>query len=159
MKRKVGQETERKTEMATEPLKEDGSIDSIRRECEALKRILDKAYQEPTLMGDAEMLAARFLSAQMLIADELRKVDLDSRMKKNGVKALKAATWYAAATADEKKPSDKLLDSVVDKDSLVQAEQDKYDRADAYRENLQTYLGIFKDAHIYFRGIAKGRYE
>lgn len=132
---------------------------NIVQECEALKGIVARAYQEPILMDEAERLAARFLNAQMLIAEELRTSDLDARMRKNGLKAVKASVYMAAATAGEKKPSEGFLENLVTKDSVVQREQDAYDRADSYKESLTIYLGIFKDAHIYFRGIAKGRYD
>lgn len=132
---------------------------SVLAECAALKAIVDKAYAEGVLMDDAEKYAARFLSAQMLIAEELQRVDLEARMRKNGVKAAKASIWIAAATKDEKKPSDKFLDSIVDSDVAARAEQEAYDRVDSYKESLSLYLGVFKDGHIYMRGIAKGRYE
>lgn len=167
MRRKVGEQEAAKEVVAdtTQPSVEVegnqdvGEKDQILVECEELKEIVDRAYRESVLIDEAEKLAARFLSAQMLIADELRRADLDARMRKNGVKTLKAAIWYEAATKEDKKPSDKQLDALVERDSLVSKEQKAFDQADVYCECLNNYLNIFKDAHIYFRGISRGRYE
>lgn len=137
----------------------DYAPNTLEQELAECRRIITEAYESAVMMSDAELHAARFLGMQMLVADELAKADLDSRMRKNGVKALKAAIWFDAATKDEKKPSDKQLDATVDKDPKVQDEQRAYDGADARREALYNWLGILKDGHIFFRGIAKGKYE
>lgn len=128
-------------------------------ELDILKKQVEQAYESSVTMEEAERFAAKCLSAQLSIAEQLSKADLDSRFKKNGLKALKAAIWHESATQGDKKPSDKHLDAMVDMNKLVQTEQSEFDKADSYKESLYILLGIFKDAHIYFRGISKGSYN
>lgn len=125
----------------------------------ALRAIVERAHAEGTTLDEAEKLAARFLAAQMQVAEELASLDLEARVKKNGLKAIKSAAYMAEATKGEKKPSEGFLENVVNLDKTVAVAQDTFDRADARKESLLLYMGIFKDAHIYFRGIAKGRFE
>ncbi len=120
---------------------------------------VQRAYENGTTLDEAEKLAAKFLGAQLTIAAELATTDLDSRMKKNGLKAVKSAVYMTEATRGEKKPSEGMLENHVNLSELVQGEQNRFDTADARKESLLLYFGIFKDAHIYFRGIAKGRFE
>lgn len=124
-----------------------------------LREVVEKAYDEGTTLEEAERLAARFLGAQMQIAEELANLDLDTRMKKNGLKAKRSQTYMLEATKGEKKPSEGFLENHVNMDLGVQNAANEYETADARKENLLLYFGIFKDAHIYFRGIAKGRFE
>jgi hypothetical protein len=134
-------------------------MSKLHKDLDDLKSQVEKAYSHGVSIEDAERFAAKCLSAQITIAEELITADLDARMKKNGVKAIKAAIWHEAATKDEKKPSDKMLDSIVDMNKLVQDEQAGFDRADAEKDNLNVLLGIFRDAHIYFRSISKNAYN
>lgn len=140
-------------------LAQEQEVSKIHNEFGELAADVQRAYEEGTPIEEAERLAAKFLGAQMKVAEELAAVDLDSRMKKNGLKATKSAVYMAAATAGEKKPSEGFLENTVNLDSGVAQAQERFDTADARKEALTIYLGIFKDAHIYFRGIAKGRYE
>ena len=124
-----------------------------------LALIIQSAYESSLTIPEAEKHAARFLSAQMDIAEGLAKIDLDVRSRKNGLKAIKSAVYLEHAMKDTKKPSDVMLDALVSQSSLVQAEQDAFDTLEVERNRLDNYLSIFKDAHIFFRGVSKGRFE
>lgn len=124
-----------------------------------LESDIRKTYEEGVTLEEAERLAAKFLGAQMTVALELRSNDLDARMKKSGVKAVKAAVYHAEATKGDKKPSDTFLQSLVDMSELVGSEQKGLDEAEVARDLLQNYYNTFREAHIYFRGLAKGRFE
>ena len=91
----------------------------------------------------------------MEIAAELAVVDLDSRMKKNGLKAKRATTYMSVVASADKKPSDTLLENHCNLDPGVQLSMNEYEEADAKRESLKLYFGIFHEAHLYFRTIAK----
>lgn len=121
-----------------------------------LTDIIKNTYESSVTMEEAERLAARFLHAQMLVSEALRSTHLDSRMKKNGVKAIRGAVYMENATKTDKKPSDMMLQAMVDRDDIVLGEQQRYDEAEVEKEYLQNNYDIFKDAHIYYRGIAKG---
>ena len=96
---------------------------------------------------------------RLTLADELRVTDLDARMKRHGVKAVKAAVYTQEVAKHEKKPSEGFLENAVNLDKMVADEESAYAQADTTKDQLANYLDIFKDAHIYFRGIAKGNYE
>ncbi len=126
---------------------------------EELVEIVKAAYVTGTTMEEAERHAARFLEAQLSIASNLATLDLSARMKKNGMKAARAQCYITECSATEKKPSDTFLEQKVQLDPFVCKAVDLFETADARRENLAIYLGIFKDAHVFFRGIAKGVYN
>lgn len=133
--------------------------DELFKLCSELQNVIESAYNQGVTLPEAEKLAARFLSAQMTIAQALQDADLNARMKKTGVKAIKAAIYMEAATKDPKKPSDTLLEHLVNMNALVMNEQSGMDTAEVELDNLQNYFNIFREGHIFFRGIAKGRFE
>ena len=126
---------------------------------EALADKIKNTYESGVTMDEAEKLAAEFLHAQIKVAEKLADIDLTARMRKSGYKAVAAAIYMEAATKQEKKPSDTLLENTVLLNKVVQRERDELDAAEAQRDSLQNYFNIFKEAHIYYRGIAKGRFE
>lgn len=124
-----------------------------------LEKDIQNAYESSPTIEEAEKLAAKFLIAQLSVGAELAKADLDARMRKTGLKAVKAAVYLEAATKGDKKPSDVLIGAIVDSDKVVSETQDGFDRAEVYRNEFENYLSVFRDAHIYFRTLAKGRFE
>lgn len=132
---------------------------SFKELCQQLENKIQQSYTEGVTLEVAEKLAAEFLHVQMIISTELKKADLDARMRKTGVKALRAAIYMEAATKDPKKPSDVLLQAMVDMNELVQKEQNEYDKAEVETADLERYYNIFQNAHIYYRGIAKGNFN
>lgn len=127
--------------------------------CKKLEDEIKDSYESSITLQEAEKLAAKFLYAQMQVASELKNIDLDARMRKSGVKAVKAAVYMKLATATDKKPSDVMLQNQVDLDVIVQKEQDGLNKAEVDKELLERYLSIFKESHIYYRTISKGVYE
>lgn len=117
------------------------------------------AYENMPTLGDAESLALYFLQARLIVGTELRRVSLDARMRKTGVKAVKAAVLIDAATAGDKKPADSILAALVDSNEKVQAEQFAFDTAEVDANDLQNLLEVTKEAHIFMRGLAKGRMD
>jgi hypothetical protein len=80
-------------------------------------------------------------------------------MKKSGVKAIKASVYLDEVKKNDKKPSDVMLNAIVDTNELVIGEQERLDRADVYVALLNNYMSIFGNAHIHFRSIAKGSFS
>lgn len=126
---------------------------------DSLKQDITRSYEEGVTMEEAEKLAAKFLDGSIQVGEAIKVADLDRRMKKSGVKSIKAAAYLNAATQGDKKPSDKLIEAVVDSDTDVSAAQDLFDKAEVEVNHLSTLLDVFRESHIYFRGIAKGRFE
>jgi hypothetical protein len=127
--------------------------------CENLEAEISNIYTKGIGIDDAEKLAAEFLSAQFQVSKELKNADLDARMRKSGLKALRASVYMEAATKGDKKPSDTLLENLVTSHELVQKEQEAYDKAEVDSADLQRYYEIFREAHIFLRGVSRGRFE
>jgi len=121
-----------------------------------LEILITDSYESGVSMEQAERLAGRFLTAQMLVSSELRKADLSSRMRKTGLKAVRAATYLEQVEKNEKKPSDVLINSIVDTSTDVIAEQHGLDESEVDRDELERLYSIYQNAHIHFRTIAKG---
>lgn len=127
--------------------------------CEELTIDIQYAYDNSISLDFAEKLAAKFLIGQIEAGKELQAADLDTRMRKSGLKAVKAAVYVEAATKSEKKPTEAMLSATVDMDKLVVGEQQAFDCAEVWKNQLENYIDVFRNAHIYFRGMAKGRFE
>jgi hypothetical protein len=124
-----------------------------------LEAEIEKSYIEGVTLNEAENLAGQFLHAQMKVSEELKKSDLDSRTRKSGVKAIRAAIYLEIVQKSDKKPTEAGITSMIDVDDIVKAEQNALDTAEVERDDLKRYYDIFTNAHIYFRGIAKGKFE
>jgi hypothetical protein len=124
-----------------------------------LKATIDRIYNEGCTIIEAERLAARTLSIRLDISDRIKEVDLDARMKRHGVKAIRAQAYMDELVKYDKKPAEGLLDHAVNLSELVSAAEGLYSSADTEVDRLKAYLDVFKDAHLYFRNIARGTYE
>jgi uncharacterized protein YggL (DUF469 family) len=116
---------------------------------------IKKSYEQGITIEEAEKMAGKFLYAQIQISEELRVADLNARMKKSGVKAIKAAVYLEEASKTERKPSDVMLSAIIDRNEIVQAEQMRLDEAEVDKLSLENYLNIFQQAHHYYKSIAK----
>ncbi len=127
--------------------------------CESLEQDIKKSYEVGCTLEEAERLSAKFLHGMLSATKELKNVSLDAKMRKSGTKALKAALYLDKVKKSDKKPSDTLLNNIVDASGLVQVEEQQQYEAEENKEELERYFSIFKEAHIYYRGIGKGRFE
>lgn len=123
-----------------------------------LEQVLANAYEQNTTLDEAERLAARFLVAALQVSRVLRDVDLDSRVRKTGVKALRAALYLNAIEGKDKKPTEGQLTALIESDQMVEAEQKAFDQAEVDREELKRMYETFQAAHIHFRNLAKGAF-
>lgn len=123
--------------------------------CKELEDKIRESYESSVTLDQAEKLAAEFLYAQMKVAEILQEVDLDSRMRKSGNKAIRAAVYLAEAGKGDKKPSDVMLNAMVDTSPEVSQSQDAFDHAEADKNFWENYYQIFREAHIFYRGLAK----
>jgi hypothetical protein len=127
--------------------------------CTQLEEKIKASYTEGVTLEQAEKLAGEFLYAMLQVSAELKKADLDSRMKKSGVKAVRAASYLDIVQKPDKKPTEMHIQSLIDTDELVSKEQDDFDKAEVERDDLKRYYDIFQNAHVFFRGVAKGKFE
>ncbi len=127
--------------------------------CEQLENEIRVSYEQGVSLETAEKLSARFLEALMLTARELKKSSLDAKMRKAGVKAIRAAIRLEEISKQEKKPSESTLDAIVDSNSIVSGEEKRLYEAEEERDELERYFSTFKEAHVYYRGLSRGRFE
>lgn len=127
--------------------------------CEKLEAEIIQSYTEGVTLEDAEKLAGQFLHAQMRVSEELKKADLDARMRKSGLKTVKAVVYQDAIAKADKKPTEGALEHIINADELVNGEQDAFDEAEVERDNLDRYFSIFTNAYHHFKAIAKGRFD
>jgi hypothetical protein len=127
--------------------------------CKELESEIERTYTEGITMDEAERLAAKFLGAQLKVSDALKTVDLDCRMRKSGVKAVRAATYLKEIEGKDKKPTEATISAVIETNDIVSSEQDAFDKAEVNKAELERFYDIFLNAHIYYRGIAKGKFD
>ncbi len=127
-----------------------------------LQQSIRKVHTEGVSLEDAERLAAKSLDVLIQIGGMdglIRSKDLDARMKKNGYKTVRAKTYIEIVHRSEKKPTEAAIEAELLTSALVSTSQDQYERAEVEAEALHRLYDIFKDAHIYFRGVAKGSFN
>ncbi len=117
------------------------------------------AYHKERVAEEIQHLAGEFLYAQMVVSNELKKLDLDARMKKTGMKAIRATMYNSIVSSADKKPTEAGIESQIATNDIVVKSQDELDVAESERDSLMRYYNIFREAHIHFRGIAKGKFE
>ena len=124
-----------------------------------LEQKIIKSYTEGVTLDDAEKLAGEFLEAQIKTSEEIKKLDLNARLIKATLKEQKAKLFATEATKGDKKPTDTLLNALVDSDSTVNEVQSAFDEAEVERDEVFRLFAIFKDAHIFFRGVSRGKFD
>lgn len=124
-----------------------------------IEKKIQGAYEEGVSASEAEKLAAEFLHYQLKLSSMLKDADLDARMRKTGVKAIRAQVYLNAIAGAEKKPSDVLLEQTVNTDPAVADEQGAYDLAEVNKEELERIYNVCREAHVFFRGVAKGTFS
>lgn len=134
-------------------------MNAFDRYCEELSEKIRSTYESGISISEAEKLASELIMAQIATARELQTVDLDSRMKKSGVKAVRGAVYLDLTSKADKKPTEAALAASIDTNKIVLDQQQAYDEAEVRRAYLENFFSIFRDAHIHFRHIAKGTYE
>lgn len=126
--------------------------------CEALQTKIQETYAADVTMAEAQNLAGEFLDAQMQISDALKSADLDARMRKSGLKAIRGAVYNEIVGKAEKKPTVDSLEHSLNMDEIIVSAQNELDVAETERDDLKRYYDIFHECHIYYRGIGKGSF-
>lgn len=127
--------------------------------CKELEAEIVKSYTEGVTLVEAEKLAGQFLHAQLRVSEELKTADLSSRMRKTGVKSIRAIIYTKTASAGEKRPTEAALEAAVNMNDLVLNEQEQLDKSEVDKDNLTRYYNIFREAHLHFRAITKGSFQ
>jgi hypothetical protein len=93
------------------------------------------------------------------LSSQLTVLDKERRMRKRGLKAIKSAIRLEEVKSHDKKPTEGALDDVVNTSPLVQAEEEAFDEAEVFTNELERQFGIAKETHLYFRGLSKGQFN
>lgn len=123
--------------------------------CNSLEEKIISSYTEGVSLDTAEKLAAEFLSAQIRVSRELAKVDLNARMRKQGVKAIRAAL-YTKIKGEVDKITEAAMTAQLDNNELVSGEQQSWDEAEVDKAELERYYEVFQASHVYYRQISRG---
>lgn len=134
---------------------------SFKEFCKDVENKIINSYENGVTLEEAEKLAGEFLYAQMRVSEEIKRVDLDARMRKAGLKAVRAAVYREStdAPAGARRVTEAAMEHIINSNELVQGEHEDFDKAEVERDSLSRLYNVFREAHIYFRGIAKGRFE
>lgn len=127
--------------------------------CKGLEDKIQAAYTEGLTVTEAEKLAGEFLHAMLAVSSELKAADLCARMHKSGVKAIRAGVYLKTVQSNDKKPTEAQIGALIDSDEIVQSEQNAYDTAEVDRDDLERYYNIFREAHVWARGISRGKFD
>lgn len=129
---------------------------TIKELCKELEDLIINGYQGGITLDEAEKYAGRFLHAQMQVSSHLRNADLNARMRKSGLKAIKASVYLDICSKSEKKPTEAMIEATIAQTTIVNTEQDASDEAEVEKADLERYYDIFREAHVYFRQMSKG---
>lgn len=127
--------------------------------CQDLEAQIISSYEDGVTMDQAEKLAGRFLAAQLRVSEELTKLDLDSRLRKAGNKAVRAAAYLEIVQGSEKKPTEAQIGALIDTNPAVIEEQNGQDAAEVGRDELKRYYEVFRESHLHYRTISKGSFN
>ena len=130
----------------------------MRSNYEKLVEKIQETYLSGTTLEDAERTAAGALAAMIALDETLKVSGLDCRMRKAGVKSLRAAVRGEEIKKYEKKPAEGVLEDAVNLDPIVRDQQAALDAAEEERDSLERKKEIALNAHLYFRSIAKGSF-
>lgn len=126
---------------------------------EALQKQLNQAFEQGVTMEEAERWAAKCLSAQIDLSQELMTADLGARMRKNEYKTMRARVYLDTVQASEgKKPTEAMIEAIIATSQEVAATQNAFEEEENASEALQRLYDIFRDGHLFYRGVAKGTF-
>ena len=123
--------------------------------CDKLEGLITDSYQNSVTLGQAETLAGRFLEAQLIVNTELTRLDLDARMRKTGVKAIRATIYLSEKNAIPK-PTEGMLTALIDANPDLRNEQDALDKVESERDELKRLMDVYNNTHVHFRTICRG---
>lgn len=126
---------------------------------ETIKAQIMLAYEEGVSIPEAEKLAALTLAARIEIAEEIKSTELDAKMRKQGVKALRGKEYLTIVAAEEKKPTEAMIAAKIDSSADVNAEEEQLALAEVNASHLKSMLDLYKDAHLFFRQVCRGTFE
>jgi hypothetical protein len=105
----------------------------------------------------AELTAALILEAQKELSEFLADAELISKEKKAEVERVEAEQYFFYKGSQKEKTTDVALTRLVSKDrSVLEAKKQQYE-AESDFSKYKNLFGMLKDAHVFFRSLARGK--
>lgn len=131
---------------------------SINQTIKTFQSKIQETYESGITLDQAERFASELLGGMLGVSTELSRKDLDARMKKTAIKALRAALYENACKGHEKKPTEGTLTALLDSNELIIGEQNRLDEAEVEVLELKRTYDIFNNAHVHYRNVSKGAF-
>lgn len=126
---------------------------------QSMEEDIKSVYFNSPTPKDAEQLATKLLYTQIEIGQRLRAAELDFRMKRAGLKTIRSAVYLEECRKSDKKPTETMLECLINTSPLVTDAQSSLDYAEALKNELDNLLNVARESHIFLRALSKGRYE
>lgn len=133
-------------------------MDEFKTTINSVKEQIEASYEKGMTVSEAEVFATKLLGYMMQLSEAIRSADLDCRMRRAGLKAIRAAMYLEFAAKGDKKPSDVMLDHMINSNPLVQGEQERFDNAEVNKEEIERNFKIFELAHQHFKKMGQGAF-
>jgi len=150
------------TEIDWETPKPETRAERVERLVGEVTKEIRKVHKTQYSQEESEKTAALALEAQFELTEFLSEAELISKEKKLEVEHAEAEKYIQFKTSPPDgivKPTDQAIKALVSKDVEVnQAKKAQY-KSEADYNKWKNLFGTLKDAHILFRGLAKGKNE
>lgn len=124
-----------------------------------LEEKVREAYQNGVTQEQAERLAGEFLEANFQLAEKLKMAELDARMRKSGLKAVKGAAYLEIVQKSERKPTEAQITAMLDTEGMINKEQENLDKAEVECNFLERIYSTCQNAHVLYRKISGGTFS
>lgn len=145
-----------------EPLEdepEDSRAEKVMKLIGAISVEVNSAHKEKYDQEEAEKTAALCLEAQIELAEFLSDSEFLAKESKAEVERKESEQYFYYKGKAVGKTSDAALKQEVARDKEVLAAKKTQFQAEADYNKWRNLFGFLKDAHHYFRGVAKGKSE
>jgi len=131
----------------------------VERLISAISLEINDAHKQKYEMENADSTAALCLEAQRELAEFLSDAEFLAKEKKTEVERIESEQYFYYKGKAVGRTSDAALKQETAKDKEVLKAKKVQFRAEADYNKWRNLFGFLKDAHHYFRGVAKGKNE
>lgn len=126
---------------------------------DTLVKLIQDSADSPFDIREAEKAGGTALAVMNALSAQLTDADRNRRMRKRGVKAIRSAVRMEEIKKHDKKPTESFLEDTVNLSKIVADQEEAFDDSEVSTEELERQFSIAKEAHLFFRGVARGRFE
>lgn len=122
---------------------------------EKLQARIQEVYEDGVTVTKSEDITHELADAEFKLVTMITPLDMDVRMRKHGVKQIRAAVYLDIIKNSEKKPTESQLAAMVDSDALVTEAQNSYDEAESLLAEAERLLDAVHNSQVVFRTLMK----